>query len=245
MGLIPATLSLLLSIAAASPLSRPYDAPVTKYLISFGDSYSQTGFNLSRGVPSTSNILGFPTLPGWTSSKGNNWVTYLATEFNSSLLLSYNFASGGATTDAAIVAGYKPYPEVLSFINQVDQFTEYAKQGAGILGNKELLQKDALFAVWMGVNDVGNSYWLGNVSDVITAIMTQRTKLMSTLYDGGARQFVLLSVPRKSAIIFKGEEVLYQRTSQLNLSSALSYSDNALTGSGKPRYRENHHRQIQ
>jgi hypothetical protein len=34
-----------------------------------GDSYTQTGFNVSLTQPSLSNPMGNPPFPGWTSSK--------------------------------------------------------------------------------------------------------------------------------------------------------------------------------
>ena len=163
-----------------------------QYLISFGDSYSQTGFDVTSTKPSSSNPLGNPPLPGWTASGGLNWVGFLVSQFNQSTLLSYNFAYGGATTNATIVTPYAS--TVLSLIDQVAQFS-------GSIGKKPSYAPwgdNALFAVWIGVNDVGNSWWLSNYDDVVKQIMTSYFGQLQVLYDAGARNFALLTVPRKS-----------------------------------------------
>ncbi|OIW27680.1 carbohydrate esterase family 16 protein, partial [Coniochaeta ligniaria NRRL 30616] len=155
-----------------------------------GDSYSQTGFNISSTKPSASNPLGNPPLPGWTASGGLNWVGFLTSQFNKSTLLSYNFAYGGATTDSALVTPYEP--TVLSLVDQVAQFSgsiashpSYAPWTAA----------DALVGVWIGVNDVGNSYWLANETVLLGEIMDRYFQQLQIVYDAGARNFVLLSVP--------------------------------------------------
>ncbi|KXX79372.1 putative endoglucanase type F [Madurella mycetomatis] len=165
-------------------------APEVKYLITFGDSYSQTGFDPSSTKPSAGNPLGNPPLPGWTASGGLNWVGFLASQFNTSTLLAYNFAYGGATTNATLVQPWQP--TVLSFIDQVEQFSdsiasqpEYAPWTA----------QNSLFGVWMGVNDVGNSWWLAEYDELLERIMDSYFRQLQVMYDAGARRFVLLSVP--------------------------------------------------
>lgn len=43
-----------------------------------GDSYSQTGFDVTMTLPSAAedNILGNPPFPGWTTSGGYNYARY-------------------------------------------------------------------------------------------------------------------------------------------------------------------------
>ena len=121
-----------------------------------------------------------------------NWVGFLASEFNASTLLTYNFAYGGATTDADLV---KPYaPDVLSFIDQVVQFNgsiashpSYAPWTAD----------NTLVGVWIGVNDVGNSYWMEDLDTLDGKIMDKYFEQLQIIYDAGARNFALLTVPRK------------------------------------------------
>jgi hypothetical protein len=168
--------------------------PLAKALtVSSGDSYSQTGFNISSTKPSASNPLGNPSLPGWTASGGLNWVGFLASQFNKSTLLTYNFAYGGATTAADLVTPFQP--TVLSLVDQVAQFSgsiashpSYAPWTAA----------NTLVGVWIGVNDVGNSYWRTDETVLLGKIMDRYFAQLQIVYNAGARNFVLLSVPRRS-----------------------------------------------
>jgi phospholipase/lecithinase/hemolysin len=178
------------SSATSTSSPKPDDCAL-KFLITFGDSYSQTGFDIKSTKPSTSNPLGNPPLPGWTASGGLNWVGFLASKYNTSTLLAYNFAYGGATTNATIVPPYAS--TVLSFVDQVAQFSSsiakkpsYAPWG-----------DNALFGVWIGVNDVGNSWWKEDYDQIVEQIMASYFGQLQILYDAGARNFMLLTVPRK------------------------------------------------
>ena len=157
-----------------------------------GDSYSQTGFNIDSTKPSAGNPLGNPALPGWTASGGYNWVGFLTSRYNASTLLTYNFAHGGATTNASLVAPYDP-----SVLSMVDQVAQFSRSIAARPGYAPWTAANALVGVWMGVNDVGNSHWLANyypqlVGQIIDTYFSQ----LQVLYDAGARNFVVLGVPR-------------------------------------------------
>lgn len=127
-----------------------------------------------------------------TLSGGLNWIDHLISEHNLSTLLSYNFAYGGATTDADLVTPYEP--TVLSF---VDQVTEFSNSIASHPSTTPWTSENALFGVWMGVNDVGNTYYLSNVTTILEDIMVVYFDQLKIMYDAGARNFVLLGVPRK------------------------------------------------
>ncbi|KAK5560762.1 hypothetical protein LTR46_001070 [Exophiala xenobiotica] len=183
-----------------SALARP-SKPVSSWpgwsgieqMFVFGDSYTTTGFNATTGPqPSPGNPLGNPKYPGYTSSNGPNWVDYLTVKYYDSLVLTYNLAYGGATVDAALVAQY--LPTVLSLKEQVQ--TEFLP----LYGTQQLAswKPDAtLFAIFVGINDVGNSY-AGTASGNTTiydAVLSEYTSLVNQLYDSGARNFVFLNVP--------------------------------------------------
>lgn len=123
---------------------------------------------------------------------GVNWIGLLVSQYNLSTLLSYNFAYGGATTDADLVAPYEP--TVLSF---VDQVTEFSNSIASHPSTTPWTSENSLFGVWMGVNDVGNTYYESNVTTILDDIMVVYFDQLQIMYDAGARNFVLLSVPRK------------------------------------------------
>ncbi|KAH7129568.1 hypothetical protein B0J13DRAFT_564267 [Dactylonectria estremocensis] len=169
------------SVLSASP---------PKYLITFGDSYSQTWFDIHGEAPSAANPIGNPPFPGWTASGGVNWVGSLAAEFNKSLTLAYNFAYGGATVDSEIVP---PYTDtVVSMEGQVNIFLDFIHNQSH---NVPWKTSNALVGVWMGVNDVGNSFYLENADDIVKRTVARYFELLQKVYNAGIRKFVLLSVP--------------------------------------------------
>jgi phospholipase/lecithinase/hemolysin len=159
------------------------------YLFVFGDSYTQTGFNITNGspLPTPSNPLGNPTYPGWTSTNGPNWVGYLTTTYNASLLQTYNFAYGGATINADLVAPYRE--EVYSLGDQIEGLfvphTDHSIWKA----------KNSLFLIWIGVNDIGSTYWSGEWDTFHPILLDEYFRLVDVLYAQGARNFVFLDVP--------------------------------------------------
>lgn len=86
-------------------------------------------------------------------------------------------------------------PTVLSFIDQVGQFSDSI---ASHPSYAPWTAKNTLVGVWMGVNDVGNSYYNEGVDELLGKIMDKYFEQLQTIYDAGARNFVLLTVPRKS-----------------------------------------------
>ncbi|KAG4424869.1 hypothetical protein IFR04_002029 [Cadophora malorum] len=157
----------------------------------FGDSYTTTGFNETGVQPTPTNPLGNPTYPGYTASNGPNWVDYLTVKYNASTLLTYNLAYGGATINSALVAPYKP--EVFSIADQVQNqwFPTYAGKPASTPWSS----KDTLFAIFDGINDVGNSWWLADTATLNAKIFAVYRGLVDQLYYAGGRNFAFLNVP--------------------------------------------------
>ncbi|GME38935.1 GDSL esterase/lipase [Neofusicoccum parvum] len=192
---ISALLAAALSISGAQAFPAPRQANASwpgfaglQNWFSFGDSYTQTGFDVNGTQPSADNAFGNPTYPGWTSSNGPNWVGYLTYQYNASLLKTYNLAYGGATVDSALV---KPYVDtVISLKQQVED--EFVPKYGG--ASKTWESDSTLFSVWIGINDVGNSYWSQNAT-LIDAIFTEYSGLVDQLYTSGARNFLFLNVP--------------------------------------------------
>jgi phospholipase/lecithinase/hemolysin len=161
-----------------------------KQLFIFGDSYTQTGFDPKAAQPSLSNPFGNPTYPGWTSSNGPNWVGFLTTTYNKSQILTYNLAYGGATVDSALVAPYAP--TVISMKDQVQ--TQYLPIYGSHPKAAPWTGESSLFAFFIGINDVGNSWWLNNAT-LYDAIFSTYSGLLDQIYSTGARNFLFLSVP--------------------------------------------------
>jgi hypothetical protein len=79
-------------------------------------------------------------------------------------------------------------------VDQVNQFSN-------LLGKKPAkvpwTAKNTVVGVWMGVNDVGNSFYLGNAAEIAEKAVARYFELLQILYNAGLRKFVLLSVPRE------------------------------------------------
>ena len=91
---------------------------------------------------------------GYTAVGGTNWVDVDTMVYNKSLVLTYNYAYGGATINASLVQPYEP--TVLSLIDQVNEFMG---QAASKPAFAPWTSSNALFSVWIGINDIGNSYY--------------------------------------------------------------------------------------
>ncbi|KLU82816.1 fungal cellulose binding domain-containing protein [Magnaporthiopsis poae ATCC 64411] len=157
-----------------------------------GDSYTQSGFNMSLAKPNPQNPLGNPPVPGWTSSGGLNWAGFLVTQLNASVVYSYNLASGGATTDRALVA-----PSMSTALDLVDQVAFFkdtvGKRPAWVPWTAE----DTLVGVWMGANDVGIAFNEpeDRVPPLLDKVVGSYFNQLQILHDAGLRNFVLLGVP--------------------------------------------------
>ncbi len=135
--------------------------------------------------------MGNPPLPGNTQAGGLTWAEFLATQFNTSLTLTFNFAVAGATVDNSIVAAYMP--TVPSIVDQVGTWT---KNLAPKPSYAPWTGDSALFALWIGVNDVGNSYTKSGEDVLVSKDMDRYFEQLEILYKGGARNFALLNIPR-------------------------------------------------
>jgi phospholipase/lecithinase/hemolysin len=88
---------------------------------------------------------------------------------------------------------------VLSLIDQVAQFSASI---ASKPAYAPWTAQNALFGVWIGVNDVGNTWWKDDYEVLVGQIMDSYFGRLQVLYDAGARNFVLLGVPREFAFFF-------------------------------------------
>ncbi|TFK68483.1 hypothetical protein BDN72DRAFT_769249 [Pluteus cervinus] len=191
------SVALALHIRGASARAGEWKrAAVPNYWFSFGDSYTQTGFDPNAAAPSGANPFGNPPYPGWTATGGENWVGYLTTKMNNSLLYTYNYAYGGATIDANLVTPYQP--TVLSLTDQVNQFLN----GVGRKPTSiPIGSPNSLYSIWIGINDIGNSWYQSGdraaFSDtLLNAQFALVQKLVIISYsDVGARNFLFVNVP--------------------------------------------------
>lgn len=189
--------STIISLAlASSTLAAPFANSSwsgwknVKYFFVFGDSYTQTGFDVKGTQPNPSNPMGNPPYPGWTSSNGPNWVDFMTYTYNESYVQTYNMAYGGATVDSALVTPYAP--TVLSLKNQVEDL--YLKTYAPHLTAAPWNGGNSLHAFFIGINDVGNSWWLNNAT-LYDLIFAEYDSLLEKVYNSGGRNFLFLMTP--------------------------------------------------
>ncbi|KAJ8065015.1 hypothetical protein OCU04_007318 [Sclerotinia nivalis] len=168
----------------------PRQVTGTKYLFSFGDSYSRTLFSITGTKPSADNPIGNPPFPGTTTDAGLNWIDHLVTTYNTSLTLSYNFAVGGSTVDDNIVPSITSGSKSL-----VEQTAIFTANLAPKPSYAPWTSANTLFAVWFGINDIDLSHTYSNESELFTEIFNTYWKQLDIMYYYGARNFALLTVP--------------------------------------------------
>ncbi|KAJ7811271.1 hypothetical protein B0H14DRAFT_2606616 [Mycena olivaceomarginata] len=167
----------------------PFGGPIN-FWFPFGDSYTSTSFNATSVLPNIHNPLGNPPSPGSPAREfihpaGENYVGYDTVTFNKSVIFTYNYAYGGATINASLVTPFEP--TVLSLIDQVNEFL------TGGVASKPATtpwtSADALFSVWIGVNDLAGSYFQPGDRGAFAEVVLNRST-------AGARNFLFLNVPR-------------------------------------------------
>lgn len=82
--------------------------------------------------------------------------------------------------------------------------------------------ESTVFGVWIGINDVGNSFWSGaDANEVLYGQIFEVYKgLLEQLYESGARNFVLLNVPpiqRSPLTLGQGDEAVALETAALEM----------------------------
>jgi len=178
-------------LSPRSDISSSTPSKEVNYWFSFGDSYTSSGFLVNGTQPAIGNALGNPPYPGSTTVGGVNWVDVVTTVYNKSLLLTYNFAYGGATIDASLVAPY--VPTVLSLTDQVNEFlNNYSSKPSTAPWTTD----NTLFSIWIGINDIGNSYSrTGDRFAFNDVLLNAYFSLVQKLYNTGARNFLFINVP--------------------------------------------------
>lgn len=164
-----------------------------------GDSYTSTFFNSSKAEPTPGgNPLGNPTYPGVTSAGFGqpNWVDNLILDYSPTNTLCYDFAFYGASVERHPLDA--PIPGYYAFVDQVPEFQK-------TLSNVSWADHDHVMISWFGINDAAiPTAQHVNSPDPIAVyaeITTTYFALLDTLYDQRARNFVVITVPRKSSII--------------------------------------------
>ncbi|KAL9132735.1 MAG: hypothetical protein Q9175_006092, partial [Cornicularia normoerica] len=160
-------------------------------IISFGDSYTDTGFDLTEQQPSREDPFGNPTYN--PNSPYIKWIEYLSMTYNDSKVETYNFAVSGATVDQDLI------DKGSAFSTQVGEkfLSNYGQE------DHTWEPQTTLFSVFFGINDNVFSNKSEGLFDRVfesysrTLDKQQRplTSNFSQLHTAGAQNFVFLNVP--------------------------------------------------
>ncbi|PYI13176.1 cellulose-binding GDSL lipase/acylhydrolase [Aspergillus violaceofuscus CBS 115571] len=179
----------MLATAGARPSPRAGTTNPT-YFFTFGDSYSQTGFSASGTQPSAAAPMGNPDLGIGTTTNGPNYIGYLTTQENASLVLNYNLAAGGATIDNALVPAYPG--------DVAAQLRLFGAVYSDKPASAPWTSRDAVFSFWIGINDIGNAYATTDAASYTPQLIARLKQQVAQLYATGARKFLFLNVPPTS-----------------------------------------------
>jgi phospholipase/lecithinase/hemolysin len=123
-----------------------------------------------------------------TTSGGPNWVCDIL--IDNPGLLSYNFASGGATIDASIIA-----PKVPTALSLVDQVAEFTSNLVPAPAYAPWVTNNTFFVIWIGNTDVTLAYKQSNWSTISQQIIDSYFTQVEILYNAGGRSFMFMEIP--------------------------------------------------
>jgi hypothetical protein len=129
-------------------------------------------------------------------TNGPNWAVDLTTVYNSTTILTYDFAFNCATVDKSIVdnSGPCPWADGHQIVDQVGQFKQILSRGSQF---GEITAADSLFLIWIGINDAHLSYGRQDIDSLMPKVVDKYFEEIQTLYDLGARKFLFMKIPRK------------------------------------------------
>ena len=125
-----------------------------------GNSYSSTSTNFTSTLPSLANPVVNPTGPCFILDSGHKWTNHLVGTYDASKNSCYNFVYGGAPTNSSLVATYSSKKP--DFREQNELFVRCALSKPAIASRTTA---DSTSGVWLGDNDIGNSYRIGTASE--------------------------------------------------------------------------------
>lgn len=188
-----ASLTLASVYSPRDSLGHKKPAPF-EYLVIFGDSYTDDGlgnyFGLHADKPPPPGVL--PTETAVNSGGGLVWPQFNG---NYTGAMIYDYASGGATCSNEIISRFNPFmglniPSVID-----DQIPKFQSDTDTNLF-KHVTPVNAIYALWIGTNDLGTDAFLTDSQAPGTNLTTYIDCIWSVfdqIYESGGRRFVLLN----------------------------------------------------
>lgn len=139
-----------------------------------------------------------------SAAGGSNWVEYLTncgtqkglTDPQTCDRQLWSFAYGGANTVSE--DGFTPahWNHTVSFEQQIDQFVTYGNPALQTIG---LNKRDALIAVWIGINDINDLAKLRGKNETFTPLYEKVERHVweniEKLYKLGYRKYLIMNLP--------------------------------------------------
>ncbi|KAG8529545.1 uncharacterized protein KY384_006182 [Bacidia gigantensis] len=156
----------------------------------FGDSYSDTGFDVVGEQPSEEKPMG--NSPFYWEHTGPRWPMLLTETYNDSAIKTYCFATSGASVDKTIDNNVVP-PD---FVEQVERIfiPSFVKDNSEESSWKP---ETSLFVVFFGINDNRLLEMMpgSRTSETQRRMLERYSDMLQTLYDNGARNIMIVNVP--------------------------------------------------
>ncbi|KAL9581007.1 MAG: hypothetical protein Q9203_006076 [Teloschistes exilis] len=192
LGLFRRDTSSTLTVSTVTHPETWHDWTGVEKIFSFGDSYTDSGFNPTGSQPDDMHPLGNPfsnssSPPYHTFTNGPNWIEFLTFKYNHSQIDTYNMAVSGSTVNDTAVGG----TSTADLVHQIsDRFVpNYVhKNSVGWTSS------NSLFSLFFGINDVNRS-WNKRDLKINDAVFASYLNLLNQLYRYGARSFLLQNVP--------------------------------------------------
>ncbi|KAL6704413.1 hypothetical protein ACN47E_008265 [Coniothyrium glycines] len=207
------------TLATPTPITKKsrFDWPTTKSLLAFGDSYTYVqgtlghtnytfigdAFNLSF---TPAKLFSNRIVQNQTSTAegGPNWVEFLTNCAVSNGLHDpqecpiqlWDFAYADANTVSQTNFTPAHWNHTVSFEQQVQQFISY---GNPALETINLEKKNALVAVWIGINDINDLAKIrgknATFAPLYEQVATYKFVGVEKIYDLGYRKFLFMNLP--------------------------------------------------
>ncbi|KAH7396252.1 lysophospholipase-like protein A [Pyrenochaeta sp. MPI-SDFR-AT-0127] len=200
---------------------KSFNWHTTKSVIAFGDSYTfiqgalgrpnytyiGDAFNISftpEKLFSNRIVLNQTSTAQGTASGGPNWVEFLTgcginkglTDPQTCKVQLWDFAYAGSNTVSKV--GFTPahWNHTVSLEQQVQQFADYGNPALQTIGLKK---KDALVAIWIGINDINDLAKLRGKNETFAPlyeqVQTYVFESVEKIYSLGFKNFLFMNLP--------------------------------------------------